>query len=49
MQIGEVGFELGCEVVDSAYTLEHIVRKIPKTIKDLDGFGIIDIYMSARF
>jgi len=28
MQIGKVGFELGRELVDGAYTLEKIITKI---------------------
>jgi hypothetical protein len=28
MQVGEVGFELGREFVDSAYTFEKIVTKM---------------------
>jgi hypothetical protein len=48
MQIGKAGFELGRKLVDSAYTLEQIVTKQDQAIKDLDGFGVIDIFTSAR-
>lgn len=48
MQIGKLRFEVSRHFVDSSYTREWIITQIAQAIKNFDGFGVIDILMSAQ-